>query len=65
MRALLRESKIVVLDEPTSSIDPDTEIAIQKVMDDHFRKGGVTVLTVAHRVNSILANDEIIVLSKG
>ena len=53
------------MDEPTSSVDGLTEKAIWRVMDEQFRSQGVTVLTIAHRVNSILHNEEVIVLEKG
>ena len=61
IRALLRKSKIVVMDESTSAVDPMTEQTIQQFLNDEFSEG-VTVLSVAHRVNTILQNDEVVVL---
>jgi len=64
IRALLRKSKIVILDEPTSSIDFVTEQAIQNVIVEEL-KDHATVLMIAHRVNSILLNDSVLLISKG
>ncbi|CAK9105208.1 Multidrug resistance-associated protein 1 (ATP-binding cassette sub-family C member 1) (Glutathione-S-conjugate-translocating ATPase ABCC1) (Leukotriene C(4) transporter) (LTC4 transporter) [Durusdinium trenchii] len=63
-RAVLRQSlKIVVLDEPTSSLDMASDDAIQKVVRSAFAQS--TVLTIAHRLRSIVDSDRIMVLDKG
>eukprot|EP00736_Rhodelphis_marinus_P011514 Rmarinus@m.22006 len=62
-RALLSEASIVVLDEATSSIDTQTDRAIQQVIRRTFRDR--TVLTIAHRISSILDYDLIVVLQEG
>ena len=62
-RALLRDAPIVLLDETTSSLDADNEREIQHAFD-HLMKDK-TVLVIAHRLNTIIHADTIIVLDKG
>ncbi|KAF3128104.1 hypothetical protein TWF703_009706 [Orbilia oligospora] len=62
-RAMLKKSNIVVLDEFTSSVDIETDNKMQKILRDHF--AGKTVLTVAHRLNTIVDYDRVVVLDKG
>ena len=62
-RAALRKSKVVLMDEATASIDVNTEESIQKLMKSEFNEA--TVLTVAHRLNTIVDSDKIIVMSYG
>lgn len=62
-RALLKRSKILVLDEATSQIDPESDKAIQQIIRSEF--GQCTVLTVAHRLNTIADSDKILTVDKG
>jgi ATP-binding cassette, subfamily C (CFTR/MRP), member 1 len=62
-RALLRKSKIVVLDEVSSSIDVTTDKLVQRIIREEF--AGATIISVAHRLNTILDLDRIALLSDG
>ncbi|KAK5996011.1 ABC-type transporter cicA [Cladobotryum mycophilum] len=62
-RALVRDSRIVVCDEATSSVDMETDQKIQRTMEKHF--SGKTVLCIAHRLRTILGYDRICVIDAG
>lgn len=62
-RSLLNRKKIVLVDEATANIDIQTDEAIQKVLSSHFQ--GCTVLTIAHRINTIISYDRVLVLDNG
>lgn len=64
-RALLRKSKILVLDEATSSVDSGTDQQVQATIRTQFVDKGVTVITVAHRLDTVLGYDKITVLGDG
>ncbi|ETO62174.1 hypothetical protein F444_19896 [Phytophthora nicotianae P1976] len=62
-RALLTRSRIVVMDEATASIDHETEKKLQQMINRDFQDA--TVLTIAHRLGTVLDSDRILVLSDG
>ena len=64
-RALLRRARILVLDEATSACDPVTDELIQQVLRGESAEHGTTVLTIAHRLHTILDFDKILVLRAG
>lgn len=64
-RALLRKSKILVLDEATSSVDSKTDQEVQDTIRREFVERGVSVITVAHRLDTVLGYDRIAVLGDG
>jgi ATP-binding cassette subfamily C (CFTR/MRP) protein 4 len=62
-RAVLRRNKIVVLDEATANIDIVTEQKIQKIIENAFKDS--TVFTIAHRINTIINSDKVLVMHEG
>ena len=62
-RVLLQQSKIIIFDEPTAHVDPDTEQTIWNVVRDKLRDS--TVITIAHRLNTIRDCDRVLVLKNG
>mmetsp|Transcript_34035 Transcript_34035/g.33204 ORF Transcript_34035/g.33204 Transcript_34035/m.33204 type:complete len:157 (-) Transcript_34035:10-480(-) len=62
-RAILRKNRVVILDEATANIDILTEQKIQELIHEEFKSS--TVITIAHRINTIIKSDRVLVLSYG
>ena len=62
-RTLLQDNRIVILDEPTAHVDPITEQTIWKIV--HEKLNNCTVITIAHRLDTIKSCDTILVMREG
>jgi ATP-binding cassette subfamily C protein CydD len=62
-RAFLKDAPIIILDEATSNLDPDTESQIETALEELL--AGRTALIIAHRLNTIFKSDHIIVMDAG
>jgi len=62
-RALVKESKIIVMDEATSNVDVETDAKIQRTIQTEF--ADCTLICIAHRLNTIVYYDRILVLDAG
>ncbi|MEM7331125.1 MAG: ABC transporter ATP-binding protein [Chloroflexota bacterium] len=62
-RAILKDAPIVLLDEPTSALDTESEVAVQRAIDKLVKNK--TVVVIAHRLSTVVAADQILVLEEG
>ncbi|CAH8453684.1 unnamed protein product [Heterobilharzia americana] len=62
-RAILEENRIVLVDEATANVDSRTDLLIQETLRKHF--SSCTVLTITHRLQTVIDNDLIVVLENG
>lgn len=62
-RAMLKDSPIVILDEPTAALDTESEVAVQRAIDSLIENK--TVIVIAHRLSTIIGADQILVMEEG
>ena len=64
-RAILQRNKILIMDEATANIDLETDSKVQTAIREQFSAQGTTVVTIAHRLHTVIDCDQILVLAKG
>jgi ABC-type multidrug transport system fused ATPase/permease subunit len=62
-RAILKHSKILLIDEATAHVDNETDQLIQQILREKFKNQ--TILTIAHRLNTVMDSDKIVVMNDG
>jgi ABC-type multidrug transport system fused ATPase/permease subunit len=62
-RAFIKNPRLLVLDEVTSSLDPETEKTVLETLKQRFRN--ISTLVVSHRISSVIDADEILVMDRG
>jgi ATP-binding cassette subfamily C (CFTR/MRP) protein 1 len=56
---------MIVQDEATASVDYETDARIQETLHAEVRRSGITMMTIAHRINTILSSDRVMVMDAG
>ena len=64
-RALVKQAPILILDEPTSQLDAESETLFRDALDDIRRRGDTTILLIGHRLSTVTVADQIAVLRNG
>merc|ERR1740123_709682 len=62
-RALIREPKLLILDEATSSLDSESELGIQQAIEK--ASANMSIIMIAHRLSTVKIADEIVVMNEG
>ncbi len=62
-RVVLRKSKIILIDEPTSNIDEVSEKLVTEALENCFQNS--TVITIAHKIKTIMSSNKILVVERG
>ena len=62
-RAMCRRSKLIIMDEATASVDHETDARMQRLIRSQF--AGSTIITIAHRLRTVVDSDRVIVMRKG
>ncbi|XP_044266441.1 ATP-binding cassette subfamily C member 4-like [Tribolium madens] len=62
-RAIISKCKIIILDEATANVDPETDVVIYSTIQESF--ASCTVLTIAHRLHTVMYSDRVMVVDKG
>jgi ABC-type multidrug transport system ATPase subunit len=64
-RAILQRNRILIMDEATANIDLETDKKVQRAIHEQFSNQGTTVITIAHRLHTVIDCDQILVLAHG
>ena len=64
-RAFLKNADLILLDEPTANLDPVNEALLREATEDLLAAGGRTIVTIAHRLETVARADQIVVLADG